>query len=195
MIGYKAAYDGKIEFGFNIKEIRGNGVILPESIFDVSLRRGFSLSANFETLLESYCIGNMMFISAEPEGASEVLSDNTILTEGLKNIKFIDKSDLTNYIAMNAEELFASENPLIRKAVVAAGYKIDEAVSDKAATVRVEVAKQGRHLDILENDAAPAVLYAVVKQNHNLEKFLRHEDYDVRMEATRRYKSLNTKEA
>ena len=194
MIGYKAAYNGKIEYDIDLKDVAVGEIAIPEGKFDKELRRGFSLYKDFKSLIENYYIKGMMFFKVESVGLWEDLDEHVVIAEGFENIKEIKREELEEFIRANQEELFTSPNPLIRKAVVAAGYKIEEALHDEAATVRAEVANQGKYLDLLENDGALPVLYAVVKQNHNLEKFLNHEDFDIRTEAKKRYKVLKTKE-
>lgn len=190
MIGYKAAYNDQIEYGINLSNIGENGVALPEERFDKESRSGFSLYKDLMHALENYYIKGMRFYKVESEGNWVHMDQNTVLVEGFDNIKELKRTELYNFIKEHQDEMFASTNPLIRKAVVSAGFKIDEALSDEAACVRAEVANQRNYLDILENDESIAVIYAVVKQNHNLEKFLKHDDYDVRVEAKKRYKAL-----
>lgn len=194
MIGYKAAYKGQIEHKINLNDVDRNGIVTLDGKFDKELRRGFYFYHDVEKLLENYYIKGMQFYKMETVGQQDLLEDDVMFATGFKNVTEISKDELTTYIRMHQDKLFSSDNPLLRKAVVAAGYRAEDALHDKAATVRVEVAKQGKFLDVLENDEEPSVLYAVVKQNHNLEKFLKHEDYDVRTEAKKRYKELNKEE-
>lgn len=191
MIGFKAAYNGKIEYGIDISTLKGNEVIVPGGKINKEARNGFSLFKNKEDLLESFFIKGMKFFQVESVGKVEFLDDKSMLVTGFENAKEISRESLAKFIFENQDMLFKNKNPLIRKSVVSLGYKLEDALKDEAAIVRAEVANHGKFLDVLENDKSVAVLYAVVKQNHNLEKFLKHDDYDIRTEAKTRYKALN----
>lgn len=190
MIGYKAAFKGIIEENVDLTLLQDGETVRS----DKKEIESFRFYKTKEELVEHYWMPGKRFYSMTLLGEVINNEQGKLVCNKFKNITEIPSEEILEIIKQNYKELFKSDNPLVRKSVVHAGFMIDEALHDEAACVRAEVAHKRKYLDILENDDSPVVLYAVVKQNHNLKKFLDNPSYDVRIAAQERYEALKSLE-